>query len=273
MPSNIVIIGSIEASLGFPNTWTALQTFKAGVVATTIQAELNQSTLNGIPFLSSTPTSGQVLSYNGTGWLPASVPTSVSNSDGTLTISPTTGAVVASLNLAHANTWSAVQTFGNNISIGGVQFNIATLSSGQYIYYNGTNWVNVTPITGTTLTETSGQLALNLANANSWTATQTFSGIAPNAAQSTLSGTTAGTITYNMPFIGASYKKFVAYASGYENDTTTNQTITFPTAFAQTPAIIANTTGLTISASTTTLTITAPNSTTLYTGWIIIEGW
>lgn len=36
---------------------------------------------------------------------------SVSNSDGTLTISPTTGAVVASLNLANANTWTAKQTF------------------------------------------------------------------------------------------------------------------------------------------------------------------
>jgi hypothetical protein len=36
---------------------------------------------------------------------------SVSNSDSTLTISPTTGAVVASLNTAHANSWSAVQTF------------------------------------------------------------------------------------------------------------------------------------------------------------------
>lgn len=38
--------------------------------------------------------------------------TSVSNSDGTLTISPTTGAVVASIALGHANTWSALQTFG-----------------------------------------------------------------------------------------------------------------------------------------------------------------
>lgn len=37
---------------------------------------------------------------------------SVSNADGTLLISPTTGAVVASLNLAHANTFSALQTFG-----------------------------------------------------------------------------------------------------------------------------------------------------------------
>jgi len=34
------------------------------------------------------------------------LPSSVSNSDGTLTISPTTGAVVASLALAHANVWT-----------------------------------------------------------------------------------------------------------------------------------------------------------------------
>jgi hypothetical protein len=37
---------------------------------------------------------------------------SVSNSDGTLTVSPTTGAVVASLALGHANTWTGTQTFG-----------------------------------------------------------------------------------------------------------------------------------------------------------------
>jgi hypothetical protein len=36
---------------------------------------------------------------------------SVTNSDGTLTISPTTGPVVASLNLAKANTWTNTQTF------------------------------------------------------------------------------------------------------------------------------------------------------------------
>jgi hypothetical protein len=45
---------------------------------------------------------------------------SVSNSDGSLTISPTTGAVVASLNLANANTWTALQTFANFTSTGTV---------------------------------------------------------------------------------------------------------------------------------------------------------
>jgi hypothetical protein len=54
--------------------------------------------------------------YSGSAWVDlgsgGGAVSSVSNSDGTLTISPTTGAVVASLALGHANTWSALQTFG-----------------------------------------------------------------------------------------------------------------------------------------------------------------
>jgi hypothetical protein len=50
--------------------------------------------------------SGNIISVAGGG----SGVTSVSNSDSTLTVSPTAGAVVASLNLAHANTWAGVQT-------------------------------------------------------------------------------------------------------------------------------------------------------------------
>lgn len=62
-------------------------------------------------------TAGQVLKVSG--GLPSwgtdlNAVTSVSNSDGTLTISPTTGAVVASLNLAHANIWTAMQTVNFN---------------------------------------------------------------------------------------------------------------------------------------------------------------
>ena len=45
---------------------------------------------------------------------------SVSNSDGTLTISTTTGAVVASLNLAHANTWTGVQTLSPTARTSGI---------------------------------------------------------------------------------------------------------------------------------------------------------
>lgn len=52
---------------------------------------------------------------NVNGTLPSSgAVSSVSNSDSSLTVSPTTGAVVASLNTAHANTWTAPQTFSGS---------------------------------------------------------------------------------------------------------------------------------------------------------------
>ena len=54
---------------------------------------------------------------------------SVSNSDGTLTISPTTGAVVASLALANANTWTGLQTFNAGTNV----------AAGQAYSYNGAN--------------------------------------------------------------------------------------------------------------------------------------
>lgn len=53
------------------------------------------------------------LRADGTFAVPPGAVASVSNSDSTLTISPTTGSVVASLNLGHANTWTAAQTFNS----------------------------------------------------------------------------------------------------------------------------------------------------------------
>jgi hypothetical protein len=86
-----------------------------------------------------------------------------------------------------------------------------------------------------------------------------------------LAGTTSGSVEYVMP-AQAEYKKFVAYANGYENDTTTAQSITFPVAFTNVPVVTTNTSGLTVSVTTTTLTITAPDVTTTYTGYVIVEG-
>lgn len=60
----------------------------------------------------------QIFEFNGTNWTlvpnPTSSITSVSNADGSLTVTPTTGAVVASLNPAHSNTWTAAQTNSTN---------------------------------------------------------------------------------------------------------------------------------------------------------------
>lgn len=60
------------------------------------------------------PAGSGTLAYTST----ANVAT-VSNSDGTLTISPTNGAVVASLALSHVNTWTGAQTFSGGIAMGG----------------------------------------------------------------------------------------------------------------------------------------------------------
>lgn len=87
----------------------------------------------------------------------------------------------------------------------------------------------------------------------------------------TLPGTTAGLIVSSMPDQGVA-KKFVAYANGYVNDSTTAQAIAFPMAFSNPPAITTNVPGLSLSVSTTGLTINAPANTTAYSGVIIVEG-
>jgi len=91
--------------------------------------------------------------------------------------------------------------------------------------------------------------------------------------QSITAGTTAGTVFMNVIKYSPQYKKILIYFSGYENDTTTAQTIDFPLAFATSALISGNNTGLTISATTSGITITAPDSTTTYSGIVIVEGY
>ena len=88
---------------------------------------------------------------------------------------------------------------------------------------------------------------------------------------STVTGTTAGTVYWAQPEKGTR-KVFIAYFDGYENDTKTNQTITFPTPYSYAPTVSTNSTGLTVSASTTELTITSPDSTTTYSGVVEVVG-
>ena len=65
----------------------------------------------------------------------------------------------------------------------------------------------------------------------------------------------------------------ILYFNGYENDTTTNQTITFPIAYTNAPTVaVGNSTLPAFSTSTTVLTITAPDATTTYTGTAIAVG-
>jgi hypothetical protein len=87
----------------------------------------------------------------------------------------------------------------------------------------------------------------------------------------TLTGTTAGSVQWSQ-YMQGQFKAFAAQFLSYENNSTTNQTITFPTPFVNTPVIVTNTTGLTITVTTTTLTIGAPNNTTTYSGIVEVKG-
>ena len=100
-----------------------------------------------------------------------------------------------------------------------------------------------------------------------------LSGDSPIAPDWINNGTTAGTINGQIVEWTQNYKKILIYFDGYENDTTTNQTIDFPNPFNVANAITFNGTGLTISATTSGITITAPDSTTTYSGIVIIEGY
>ena len=85
------------------------------------------------------------------------------------------------------------------------------------------------------------------------------------------SGQTAGTIYWSMPDQGTSFKTVAIYLDGYENDSSTADTVTFPTAFTYTPYMNndVNVSGTTL--SKTELQID-PDNTTTYTGWILISG-
>lgn len=75
--------------------------------------------------------------------------TSVSNSDGTLTISPTTGAVVASIALGHANTWTASQTIsGASFALSG-NISAAAWTTAGVRYANVAGTLTDTSSTGT----------------------------------------------------------------------------------------------------------------------------
>lgn len=60
--------------------------------------------------------------------------TSVTATNSTLTISPTTGAVLAGLNLANANTWTGQQTFNTSTAIFGVAPTFSTMTSGSVLF-------------------------------------------------------------------------------------------------------------------------------------------
>ena len=92
-----------------------------------------------------------------------------------------------------------------------------------------------------------------------------------NSATKDVTGASAGSFTWVMPDQGSAKKTVLVYFNGYENDTSTAQKVTYPTAFTKTPAID-NSAGVAgLSTDTTQLTIN-PDNTTKYTGWVKVWG-
>lgn len=154
----------------------------------------------------------------------------------------------------------------------------------------GVSGVDINLAINSTLTDTGSVIGINLANANTWTGAQDFSAGATgttfsastsittpislnSAAQTTVTGTTAGSLICSQPEQGTSYKKVIVYADGYENDSTTAQTYTFPTAFTAVAVITTNSAAIPVTTTSLTALSTAPDTTTAYTGLIVIEGY
>lgn len=172
-------------------------------------------------------TSAYVLTVSGglPSWQAASgggTVTSVSNSDGTLTISPTTGAVVASLALGHANTWTAVQTFTNS------DIRLLGSSTGYTVFASA----NVSPTNYTLTIPAVNDTVAVLSTAQTWGAIQTYP-------------------TGDIRIVGSS-TGFTTLASA--NAGASNFTITFPAATG-TVALTANANVASVSNSDSSLTI------------------
>src|ERR1035437_825794 len=70
-----------------------------------------------------------------------------------------------------ANTWSALQTFANNMSFGGATLNVSSLLTGNFLKYNGTNWIN-SAITTSDVSGLGSLATLSSINNANWSGTQ-----------------------------------------------------------------------------------------------------
>ncbi|MES2224996.1 MAG: hypothetical protein V4478_03340 [Patescibacteria group bacterium] len=143
----------------------SFQVFAPIIGGATQTAQVGQVSLN---------TSGFVFTSNGAGVAPTfqaaiGAVSSVSNSDSSITISPTTGAVVASINVANPKTWTGAQTVSTvPFTISGNQSAAAWTTSGKQLVISAATLTDTTS-SGTVTTNTASAFAIPVFAASSAT--------------------------------------------------------------------------------------------------------
>jgi len=175
--------------------------------------------------------------------------TGVTNSDGTLTISPTSGAVVASLALGHANTWTAAQTHNDG------DFLLAGSSSGSMTLKApavASTYVDTFPAATTTIA--------GLSVPETWSASQSF-----NNGDLLLKGSTSGSMTLEAPAVASTYIMTFPAATDTVAVLGLNQTFTATETFAGSSSVdAANFTNATEVANVTSAVLSGSTAATLY---------
>jgi hypothetical protein len=173
-------------------------------------------------------------------------------------------------------TWTGVNTyarFGYNSPTGGEVTNYGFLQNDAgEVFLKAATKVLIQSNTEALKFITTGGTASQFTMGNGDLVTEIPSGttqpiINSNATQTTVSGTSSGSIICSMPFQGSSYKKVLIYLN---NLTSTSITYTYPVAFTQVPKMDIYYTGtMSPTSNATQISITGTGA----GGWITLEGY
>lgn len=185
------------------------------------------------------------------------------NADGSMSCNYMTYVVNLAGKLPANLSYSGGGAIGWNYTNGGGEtdfFNSDAGAGGGFNFYN----VSTSGVVSAALMSLNGAGALSVPS--------TVSASAFNSSNSSLvNAPTSGSVSVFMPLQGNG-KMVVLIFNSYENDTTTAQTINFPTPFTQIASIISNQPGLTLTTSLSGVSVTAPDNTTTYSGTVVIMG-
>ena len=153
-------IQSVPVSATAPTTGQILEYNGTEWIPTTPAATTNAGELQGVPISATTPTNGQGLVYNGTDWIPTT-PSSNATEIQSIAVSataPTNGQVLA----YNGTDWVPTAPDTNATEIQSIAVSATAPTNGQVLAYNGTDWVPTNPSSFPLSTPQSGELTANV---------------------------------------------------------------------------------------------------------------